>query len=112
VGAQLVGRVLDHWQHLPDVQYRVLLRMAHTALDWPRRDQPAATYWGGHELLARTLRRDWPAATDPRSRQQRDVILRDVRRACVELVKDGAIEIIDTGRTVRSGHAQVYRLTL
>lgn len=115
-GARLAGLVLDRWRHLPELQYRPLLKMALTALDKPKDDKPAETYWAGHRRLAETYR-TWPpddSTHDPRERER--LRLQLTRRVTEQirhgLIPAGAIEIIDTGELVRLGHAQVYRLTL
>jgi hypothetical protein len=114
MGASLVGAAFARWTHVSDTAFRVLIRMALTALDSPSADgkNPAATYWGGRDLLAMSLRRAWPEGDDERSANARKNIHRDVRRALGELVKEGAIEVLDTGRAVRQGNRQVYRLCL
>jgi hypothetical protein len=100
MGANLVGKVLASWTHVSDRAFRVLVRMAHTALDRPNKDTPADHYFAGRELLAMSLRGD--GGTE----QSRH---RTVARCVAELIEAGAIERIDTGRI---GHAAVYRLTL
>ncbi len=114
MGASLVGAALARWTHVSDTAFRILVRMALTALDNPSADgrKPAATYWGGRDLLAMSLRRPWPEGGDERSMNARKNIHRDVRRALEELAKEGAIEVVDTGRAVRQGNRQVYRLRL
>ena len=47
MGAYLVGFALANWSHVPDRAFRVLVRMALTALDYPNGDQPADLYFGG-----------------------------------------------------------------
>jgi hypothetical protein len=100
MGANLVGRVLSNWTHVSDRAFRVLVRMAHTALDHPKEDTPADHYFAGRELLAMTLR-----ATGGTEQSR----YRVVARVVAELIEVGAIERIDSGRT---GHSAVYRLTL
>src|SRR5262245_54468810 len=46
MGAHLVGMVLASWSHVPDRAFRVLVRMAHTALDAAKEDQPSERYFG------------------------------------------------------------------
>jgi hypothetical protein len=112
VGATLVSMVLDRWSHLPEPQYRTLLRMALTALDEPSGGKPPAQYWGGNERIARIWRQPFPEGDSDEEERRRKSTLKNVQKAIHALIKEGAIEIIDTGRPVRSGHAQVYRLTL
>lgn len=100
MGANLVTQVLAHWTHLSDRAFRVLVRMAVTALDRPTLEAPANTYFAGRELLAMSLRGD---GGSEKSRY------RTVARVVAELVEAGAIVRIDGGRT---GHNAVYRLTL
>jgi hypothetical protein len=100
MGAQLVNKALAHWTHVSDRAFRLLIRMAVTALDKPKDGKPASIYFGGRELLAMTLR------TDKGSDRSR---YRVVARALAELVDAGAIERADSGR---QGHNAVYRLTL
>lgn len=100
MGANLVGKVLMSWTHLSDRAFRVLVRMAHTALDRPSKDTPADHYFAGRELLAMSLR---PGGGTEDSRY------RVVARVIAELIEAGAIERTDGGRT---GHNAVYRLTL
>lgn len=100
MGATLVGKVLTHWTHITDRAFRVLVRMAVTALDKPTDDTPAATYFAGRELLAMSLRGEGGTV------QSR---YRIVARVIAELIEAGAIERTDSGRT---GHNAVYRLTL
>lgn len=100
MGASLVARVLTSWTHVSDRAFRVLVRMALTALDKPTEDTPADHYFAGRELLAMALR------SDGGTEQSR---FRVVARVVAELVEAGAIERTDSGRT---GHNAVYRLTL
>jgi hypothetical protein len=100
VGARLVTLVLMRWTQLADVEFRLLVRMAHTALDERSGRTPAATYFGGHELLAATLRSEGGSLT---------TTLRRVRKAITGLVEAGAVERVGAAR---SGNNQVYRLTL
>ncbi|MFI5883410.1 hypothetical protein [Streptomyces sp. NPDC051554] len=112
MGAQLVALVLLKWKHLNDTAFRILVRMALTALDHEKDDNPAHLYFGGHELLAMALRRSFPEGDSEQARKARQNILRDVRRSVKELTEQGAIEVVDTGRVVRQGEAKTYRLTL
>ncbi|HXM54563.1 MAG TPA: hypothetical protein VOB72_04175 [Candidatus Dormibacteraeota bacterium] len=99
MGANLVAQVLTHWTHVSDRAFRVLVRMAVTALDKPKDGAPAAVYFAGRELLAMSLR----GGGTEQSR------FRIVSRVVAELIEVGAIERTDSGRT---GHHAVYRLTL
>lgn len=112
MGAQLVGLVLSKWTHLNDTDFRILLRMALTALDEESEGRPAHLYFGGHEFLASALRRPFPAGDSEQARKGRQNVLRDVRRSVKGLVDQGAIEVVDTGKAVRQGVAKTYRLTL
>ncbi|MEU4578951.1 hypothetical protein [Nonomuraea sp. NPDC023979] len=109
MGAQLVAAVLANWTHVSDVEFRILVRMALTALDHPKGDRPAALYFGGHEALALALRRPFPTGDDEASEKARQNILRDVRRAVTSLIKQGAIESVGGGR---AGRRAEYRLLL
>jgi hypothetical protein len=99
MGASLVVQVLASWSHVSDRAFRVLVRMAVTALDKPQNGQAAAIYHGGRDLLAMTLRSEGSAETRYRA----------VKRAVAELTEAGAIEHLATGW---AGQNAVYRLTL
>jgi hypothetical protein len=99
MGATLVTQVLAHWSHLSDRAFRVLVRMAVTALDKPQNGNPANIYRAGRDLLAMTLRSE--GSTETRYRA--------VKRAVAELTEAGAIEHLVTGW---AGQNAVYRLTL
>lgn len=100
MGAHLVGFVLTRWTHVSDRAFRVLVRMAHTALDKPKEGQPAGVYRGGRELLAMALRSE---KGTPETRY------RAVKRAVAELSQAGAIQHVQGGW---AGQNSVYRLTL
>jgi hypothetical protein len=100
MGATLVAQVLTHWTDLSDPAFRVLVRMAVTALDAPNNGRPAAVYHGGRELLAMSLR---SGTGTPRTRY------RSVAKAVGELTEAGAIEHLATGW---AGQNAVYRLSL
>lgn len=102
MGATLVAQVLSDWSWLPDRAFRVLVRMALTALDRPRGETPAATYFGGHELLALTLRSGSRGGTAK-------TVKREVREAVQICVSAGAVRRIGEAR---AGHNGTYRLTL
>lgn len=99
MGANLVTQVLAHWTHVSDRAFRVLVRMAVTALDNPTPKQPANIYRAGRDLLAMTLRSEGSVETRYRA----------VKRAVAELTEAGAIEHVATGW---AGQNAVYRLTL
>lgn len=99
MGASLVVQVLANWSHLSDRAFRVLVRMAVTALDKPQNGQPANIYRAGRDLLAMTLRSE--GSTETRYRA--------VKRAVAELTEAGAIEHLVTGW---AGQNAVYRLNL
>lgn len=99
MGANLVTQVLASWTHVSDRAFRVLVRMAVTALDNPTPKQPAAIYRAGRDLLAMSLRTEGNASTRYRA----------VKRAVAELTEAGAIEHLATGW---AGQNAVYRLTL
>jgi hypothetical protein len=99
VGANLVTQVLAHWTHVSDRAFRVLVRMAVTALDNPTPKQPANIYRAGRDLLAMSLR----------SEGSNETRYRAVKRAVAELTEAGAIEHLVTGW---AGQNAVYRLTL
>lgn len=100
MGASLVIQVFASWTHLSDRAFRVLVRMAVTALDTPSKGQSAGIYRGGRDLLAMSLRSDKGTA---------DTRYRAVKRAVAELTEAGAIEHLKTGW---AGQNAVYRLTL
>jgi hypothetical protein len=100
MGANLVTQVLAHWSDLSDRAFRVLIRMAVTALDNPSNGRPAAVYHGGRELLAMSLRSEKGTM---RTRY------RAVAKAVAELTEAGAIDHLATGW---AGQNAVYKLTL
>src|SRR5947207_15797767 len=64
VGAALMTYVLMRWTHVSDGAFRVLTRMAVTALDEPSNGNPAEMYFAGRELLAMSLREPFPTGDD------------------------------------------------
>lgn len=101
MGSRLVSLVLARWTHVSDRAFRVLVRMAHTALDEPKDGQPAGLYFGGRDLLAMTLRNERGGKPDS--------LARSVRYALDELIEAGAIKRLHHGR---AGRNTVYELTL
>lgn len=113
MGARLVGEVSDHWGHLPAGPYKLLVRMAVSALDTPGKDgRPARVYWKGWADLAIALGRKPPAEDDdsPEAVRQKKWMKEEVRRHTSDLIKMGAVEraVDNPGRGTR----QVWKLTL
>lgn len=111
-GAQLVGLVLDNWSHLPDLQFRTLIRMAHTALDGYSDDgKPPRRYYGGYVAIAKTWRTPFPDDDGtPEARRKRKNILSDVRKVMRALEAAGAVKVIDTGKPPGPGNSQSFML--
>jgi hypothetical protein len=109
MGAQLVAQVLVYWTDLSDRAFRVLVRMALTALDNDGADgRPAGRYFGGRELLMMSLRAPYVAPdTDPKAHHS---LVVQLDRAVKELKKAGAIEPLV--EHPRIGRQQVYQLAL
>lgn len=101
MGARLVQLALMRWSHVSDRAFRVLVRMALTALDEPQNGQQAGLYFGGRDLLATVIR----SGEDVK----REVVYRTVSKAVAELIEVGAIERTNVAR---SGEKQVYSLRL
>ncbi|MFF0721321.1 hypothetical protein [Micromonospora sp. NPDC003816] len=101
MGARLVSLVLARWAHLPDRAFRVVVKMAHTALDEATDKVPAGLYFGGREALADILRNERGG--------KRESVLRNVRFAIEEAIAAGAIKRQSKGRV---GSHAVYRMTL
>lgn len=100
MGARLVSLALARWSHVSDRAFRVLVRMALTALDDPTPGSGAGLYFAGQDLLAMTLRN---------CGGKRESVLRSVRLAIDELIDEGAIERTKAGR---SGQNAVFHLTI
>lgn len=102
MGAQLVSLALTRWApHTPDRAFRVLIRMALTALDEGTVQVPAGLYFGGRDLLLSCLRAE--------RKGSRESVLRALSRAIDDLVKLGAVERVNKAY---AGVNQVYKLTL
>lgn len=102
MGAKLVSLALTRWApHVPDRAFRVLVRMAVTALDEASNGTQPNLYFGGRDLLVSVLRAERGG--------KRDTQLRQLRKALNELVALGCIR-----RTNKAyaGVNQVYELTL
>jgi hypothetical protein len=113
MGARLVGEVSDHWGHLPAGPYKLLMRMAVSALDTPGKDgRPARIYWKGWADLAVALGRKIPDEDDtsPEAVTRRATIKSEVKRHTNALIKLGAVEraVDNPGRGTR----QVWKLKL
>ncbi|HEU4422110.1 MAG TPA: hypothetical protein VFR67_06165 [Pilimelia sp.] len=100
MGAQLVSLVMKRWTRISDTAFRVLVKMALTALDEPTDTRAAGEYFAGRDPLAEVL--------DPLD-GDRQTVLRRVRYALNELIARGAIKRTSTGR---AGKNSEYRLTL
>jgi hypothetical protein len=102
MGAHLVTLALSRWApHISDTAFRVLVRMAVTALDNEGENgRPARVYFGGRELLAMTLRTQ---GGSPKTAHKR------VQKAIAELIGIGAIERLGAAY---NGQRQAYRLIL
>lgn len=83
MGAALVAKVLMSWSDLNDRAFRVLVRMALTALDKPTEDQEEGVYFGGEDLLIKTLRCERGGTAETKRAT--------ARRAVRDLVAAGAI---------------------
>jgi hypothetical protein len=103
VGGQLCTQVthlalMGHLINQSDKSKLVLFLMASTARDTSTKVDPG-TYWGGWEMLAKSL--GYKALDDPAKKA--------VQRAIKELVEAGLVERLGNPAW---GHRQVYRLTL
>lgn len=102
MGMKLVGMALTKWApHVPDRAFRVLVRMAMTALDEGTEEVPPNLYFGGKDLLLAVLRGERTGTLKS--------LERSLERAVKDLVELGAIE-----RTNRAffGERACYKLTL
>lgn len=114
MGAELVGLVCVKWAHLRSLsQYKILTRMALTALDQDAGpDKPAATYYGGWKTLALTIGRELPNDDDysENAVKRRKAIRDEVIRNTTALERAGAIKpLVDKPG---QGTRQTWRLTL
>lgn len=102
MGMQLVGLVMNNWApHLNDQCFRVLTRMALTALDEANDKYEACLYFAGREPLISVMNE--ADKRDPKALEQ--AILRSIRK----LIKLGAIERLNKPCP---GRRAEYRLTL
>lgn len=107
MGAALVMAVHTHWTFVSDPAFRVLSRMALTALDNASNGNEPGLYYAGRELLARSLKQPFPEGDDDEAERRRERLFWTVRKAVRELVAAGAIERVGDARP---GRNQVYRL--
>lgn len=100
MGAHLVAKSLTTWAPVvSDKAFRVLVRMALTALDEPTDDRPACLYFDDPDNLAAAMGGTGNALSRGRL----------ARRGIEELIGRGALERVNRAKT---GSRQVYRLTL
>lgn len=114
MGAELVGAVSTKWAHIRSLaQYKILTRMALTALDQDGGPgKPAATYYKGWKVLALAMGRDLPEEEDTSEQaiRRRKAIRDEVIRNTSALEKLGAIKaLVDNPG---QGTRQTWRLTL
>ena len=104
MGYRNVHRAILAWPHLDHRAGRTLLVMANVARDRTgAHGEPAGVYWGGHDLLAKSLGMcDWDQDPSPNA-------LREVRRVLAELVQAGAIKPVNKPRP---GERAEYQLAL
>lgn len=94
MGARNVSAAFLLWPHLPHGAFRLLVGMALQSLDQPSKEgRPARVYYGGEVAMVEAF---------GRSR-------RSMYQALETLRKEGAVEVLDSGR---HGHRAVYRLAL
>lgn len=94
MGARNVSAAYVLWAHLPHGAFRLLAGMALQSLDQPSKEgRPARIYYGGEAAMVEVFGRSKRSMYD----------------ALATLKKEGAVEVIDTGR---HGHRAVYRLEL
>jgi hypothetical protein len=110
MGAELAKLAALVHRDLDGNAFKVLNRMAWTALDKPKDGRPPRLYFGGWEPLAHAMGHDVPPDDRaPDSRRVRKKLASYVATAMSKLVRAGAVEPI--GGKARAGHRQTYRLT-
>lgn len=111
MGYRLANVVSVTWAHLPERQFKVLMRMALTALDTPStKGQPAHVYFGGWEVMSLALARDVPDDDGtPEATRIRRNLCSEVTKITGALVAAGAIK---PSENARRGHQQSFLLTL
>lgn len=111
MGAELAKLVMHSHAGLSGNAFKVLTRMAWTALDRPSGDgRPARLYFGGWEPLAIALGNDVPDASDPAARGRRKKLQDYVGRALQEIERAGAIKRLEDHP--KAGRRQTFELTL
>lgn len=114
MGAELVGLVSAKWSGVRSLsQYKILVRMALTALDQDGGPtKPAATYYAGWQPLALALGRELPEEDDysEAATRRRKAIRDEVIRNTSALEKAGAIKA--TAGRAGQGNRQTWKLTL
>lgn len=105
MGVNLVSAVVVNHAGLSNRAFRVLVRMALSALDKTNeRGQPPGLYWGGWEVLALSLGRQ-----DLETPSARRLAQETVRRAIQELVAAGLVTPL---HVAQRGTRQTYQLNL
>ena len=94
MGARNVSAAFAMWARLPHGAFRLLVGMALQSLDQPSKEgRPARVYYGGEAAMVESFGRSKRSMYD----------------ALATLKKEGAVEVLDTGR---HGHRAVYKLAL
>lgn len=101
MGATLVAQAIQHWSHISDRAFRVLVTMAVTAKDNASKEVAAGLYFGGHDALV--------IALNLKEGTSQESALKTVQRATRELMEVGAIRL---SQGAVSGGRAVYQLTL
>lgn len=104
MGFRNAHKAATRWAHLDHREARCLLVMALTARDRAgEAGEPAGVYWGGHDLLAKSLGfTDWDQEPDATA-------LRKVRKTLAALVQAGAVKPVNKPRP---GMRAEYQLDL
>jgi hypothetical protein len=112
MGATLAKIVSTKWAGLPGREFKVLNRMALTALDRTSpKGRPGSVYYGGWEQLAQSLDREVPDDDGtPDTARTRKNLCDEVTKVCASLIRAGALkQPVDKAR---KGHQQSWILTL
>jgi hypothetical protein len=113
MGAELVGLVYAGYADLPGNQFKVLGRMALSALDYPSRSgKPARVYTAGWQPLSLALGRDIHdlASDSPESLERRRHLRHEISKIWTALKKADAIRPLINHP--QSGQQQVWSLVL